>query len=429
MLLQYKRTGINHTLSSKAVAGEGRIERRLTLLFIATGGSFGFIATIIGALYLLALSGVSLGINFGIYESHPYLQIFGFVSEFVIGVAYSILPLFKSKKRTSLALPYSNYVLIAIANIVLLFSAVTNASALEFELGAVLIIGSAIIFAYETIKILGRPSIFLAEAEPFMALSVIAFVLLAIQLLLEYLDGREPFSPEFLYLSLIGFTGSMIYGVELRTITFRMARYRKHVAILAFILQACSVALIFLAGFAEQSIFEAIASVLFLGAAISFAISIRIFEKRRTVLSLGSAVSSPSAASHNTISRYTAICTVSSSSWVLFASLLGVVWLEFHNSSFAVRDSFIHAAAIGFIGSAIITFGPVLLPGVLSKKAPSKELDLWPLILVNAALILRVLGNFYSLATVSGLPIWESISGLLILVAMVWFMKGLHFKI
>lgn len=415
-------------MSSKAVAEEGRIERRLTLLFIATGGSFGIIATIIGALYLAALSGMSLGINFGIFDSHPYLQIFGFVSEFVMGVAYSILPLFKSKKRTNLTLPYSNYALITIANVVLLVAAVTNASTPEFELGAVLIIGSAIVYVYEAMKILGRPSIFDAEAEPFMALSAIAFLLLAIQLLLEYVKGSEPFSPEFLYLSLIGFTGSMIYGVELRTITFRMVRYKKEVATVAYILQACSVAAIFLAGFVEQGIFEAIASVLFLGAAISFVISIRIFERRRTVLSLGSVVTSPSAASHNTISRYTTICTLSSSLWILFALLLGVVWFVFHDYSFAVRDTFIHAAAIGFIGSAIITFGPVLLPGVLSKKAPSKDLTLWPLILVNAALILRVLGNFYSLVTASELPVWESISGVLILVAMIWFMKGLHFK-
>jgi len=410
---------------------QARPERRLTILFIATGGSFAFFATAIGALYLAELSGVPVGFNFIPFATHPYLQIFGFLAEFVIGVANSILPLFKSKRRESLALAYSSFVLITVANLVILVSILLNFSGSAFELAGALILASSIIFAYETLRILGRPSKLLGEAEPFMALSSVTFILLALTLLLQYARAQqETFSPALIYLSLFGFVGSMIYGVEHRTIAFRMTKYRKKPALAGFALQSAAVAAIFLGGVVAgySGFFEGLGSVLFLGAAGLVIFSLKIFERRTVTLPIGSKVGNPLIVSPRTIASYSNACMISGSSWLLLACVLGALWVIQGEGSFAIRDSFIHSAAIGFIGSTIVAFGPVLLPGVLSKKAPNRNLSLWPLILLNASLILRVAGNFFpvSYGGTPSLPAWESASGILILASMALLMRSLH---
>jgi len=69
--------------------------RRLTLLFIATAGLFAFFGTTMGAIMLASMSGIPVVFGLTLFLSHPYVQIFGFLTEFVFGVSYSLLPRFK----------------------------------------------------------------------------------------------------------------------------------------------------------------------------------------------------------------------------------------------------------------------------------------------------------------------------------------------
>jgi len=419
-----------------------RAGRRLTLLFIGTGGIFTFFASSIGALMLASQSGVQIPFNLSIFESHPYLQIFGFLSEFVMGVSYSVLPLFNSKELPSKKAAYASYLTITTANLLILSAALSQGSHVApylFEISSLLILASSIIFALETFRTLGRPSKFLGEAEPFMFLSAVSYVLISIIFLAQetplqetgILVSSDLFSPGFLYLSLLGFVGSMIYGVQLRTVAFRMTNYRKDFARILPAFQGLSIGFAFAASFLNLNLLGVFASFFFLAASTLFVISIRVFERTRTRLPIGSAIGGESGISiRNKIFTYSNICTRSSSLWLLFSCLLGVLWMLLGvgstNFSFLIRDSFIHSLAIGFIGSTIISYAPVLLPGVLSRKAPSENLSFWPIILLNASIILRDAGNLYSSAMNSSLPIWEALSGILIIAAMVLFMKSLH---
>lgn len=415
-----------------------RPERRLTLLFIATGSSFAFIATIFGALMLAGMSGVRLPINLSVYSDHPFLQIFGFLAEFVCGVSYSVIPLFKSKKISRIRLAYVPLSLITIANILGIASAVGNIGypGLLLQVSSFLILFSSIVFCYQILRVLGRPSKILGEAEPFLSMAALSFVLISV---IFFVNSAFPayvgtgsgslFSAGFIYLSLVGFTGSMIFGVELRTVAFRMTNYRRSVAKAAAILQGLSILLAFVSIFRGLGYIGAVASVTFLLSGICFAMAIRIFEgkaKSRTLLPLTEG--RPDVASHNVISDYTNACIFASTAWLLISFAIGVAWQDFGVRGFWVRDSFIHSIAIGFIGSAIIAYGVVLLPGVISQKAPRKNLSLLPLLLLNVGLVVRDAGNLHSTLTVGSLPIWESLSGLFILAAMIVYFENIHFR-
>lgn len=415
-----------------------RPERRLSLLFIAVGSIFAFVATVLGALMLSGLSGLDMPINLKLFSDHPYLQIFGFLAEFVCGVGYSIIPLFKSKKISNLKVAYIPFSLITAANVLGILG-VTEAGAYYVQLVQVssfLILVSSTIFCYQILQVLGRPSKILGEAEPFLSMAALSFVLISVIFLVnsafpKYLGAGngDLFSAGFIYLSLAGFTGSMIFGVQLRTIAFRMTSYRKRTVKVATFLQAVSILLAFFSTFRGLGFLGSVTSVAFLSSACCFSFAIRIFEGRassRMLLPLTEGRTN--VASHNTISDYTDACISSSMLWLLFSFVLGVLWEVFGVSDFAVRDSFIHSIAIGFIGSAIIAYGVVLLPGVLNQRAPRKHLSLLPLLLLNVGLIVRDGGNFYSALSSGSLPIWESLSGLFIIAAMIVFFNNIHLR-
>jgi hypothetical protein len=242
--------------------------------------------------------------------------------------------------------------------------------------------------------------------------------------------GADLFSPAFIYLSLVGFVGSMIFGVELKTVAFRLTNYRRNISKITAALQAVSIVLAFSSCFEGFKFLLPLANAFFLASAVSFSVAARALEwkPRSSKVLLPITAGRSNVASHSTISHYTDVCLFSSVSWLLFGCALGVI-LSFANvpSFFAVRDSFIHSIAVGFIGSAVSAYGPVLLPGVLSKKGPRQHLSLLPLGFLNAGLAIRVVGNFYSIER-GTLPLWESLSGLMIVVAMILLMKNMHFR-
>jgi hypothetical protein len=412
-----------------------RPERRLTLLFIAAGSIFAFIGTVLGALMLASLSGVRIPFSLELFTDHPYLQIFGFLSEFVCGVGYSVIPLFKSRKLANPRVAYIPFSLITIANVLGVIAVTASGKYYVplFEVLSFLILVSSVIFCYQVLRIIGRPSKILTEAEPFLSMATISFVLISIVFFLSSVEpgvlgnNGDLFSAGFIYLSLPGFAGSMIFGVELRTVAFRMTNYRKKVAMTTAVVQAVSISLSFLSVFRGLSYLGSVASTSFLLSAVCFAISIRIFEgKRRSRVLLPLTEGRSNVASHSAISDYSGTCIFSSILWLLFSFSLGVAWQLFGIGNFAIRDSFIHSLAIGFIGSAITAYAVVLLPGVISQRPPKKRLSLLPLLILNAGLVIRDAGNFYSTWSAGSLPVWESLSGAFIIIAMILLISNIH---
>jgi hypothetical protein len=400
-------------------------ERRLTLLFIATAGIFALVGTTLGTFMLSALSGVPTNLGLELFSAHPYLQIYGFIAEFVAGVAYSLLPRFKVGRIPSLGLGYATYVLLTCANVLFFVSAALSSYAVIISsVAALLIMAGSVTFAAQVFSLALRPTGGFAETNSLIMLSSLSLVLISLTLLLEELGlvAADEFSPQMIFLALLGFAGSMIYSVEIRSVSFRQSDYRKRLARLTSAFQASAIGVIFLSVFLPLSFLSIAGATLFLCGSLSLILSIKIFEFSRPLMYRPAMTKI-----HFSILRYNEVGILSGSVWLLFGIILGIDLIASNSTIFFVRDSFIHSIAIGFIGSTIIVFAPMLLPGLLGKRAPISGLSYGPIVLLNAGILLRVVGDSLTFVRSSSiLPIWESVSGPLILGAMVWFLIVLH---
>lgn len=401
-------------------------ERKLSLFFIATSGLFGLVGTTLGTLLLAALSGALAGFGSGaLFLAHPYLQIYGFVVEFVVGVEYSLLPRFKTGRIPSVGLGYATYFLLTSANALFIYSSISSSYAvLANSTGAVLILAGSILSAVQVFSLASGPRGGFPETNPLIMNSSVSLVLLSLALLLEWQGyvSVDEFSSQMILLALVGFAGSMIYSVEIRSVSFRQSDYRKKLAKLTSALQVVAVAAVFLSiAFALQFL-SVVAAALFFAAGLSLTFTIKIFEFSRPLMYRPAMTKM-----HFSILRFNEVGIISGSVWLIFGLITGIILVVTDSTVFFLRDSFIHSIAIGFIGSSIVVFAPMLLPGLLGRRAPTSGLSYGPIVLLNAGLILRIAGNATTLISAArALPIWESFSGPLILGAIVWFFVVLH---
>lgn len=381
--------------------------------------TLGFVGTTLGALTLAHLSGVPSDIGINLFPIHPFLQIFGFVAEFVMGVGYSLLPRFKVGHISRVPLAYVVYGAMTSANLAFIISQFAGGPVILL-LASLLMIGGSLFFTYHVISIVRRPAGGFPEVTPLLVLSPTSLVLATILVFFELegvvsVDGGF-FSPQLVFLSLVGFAGSEIYAVQIRSVSFRQCDYRKPMAKSASILQSAAVATTFVDSLIPSPALSVVCGTMFLAAAVCVFLSIRILELAHPLM-LRPAMTRM----HYTIMRYNEVCILSAAVWILFGCALGIAWFGFGVGTFFVRDSFIHSIAIGFIGGDITCFAPMLLPGLLGRKGPITGLSYWPIALLDFGVSIRIAGNLQTLVG-SGLPVWEAASGPIILVSMVWFL-------
>ncbi|MDG6999550.1 MAG: nitroreductase family deazaflavin-dependent oxidoreductase [Nitrososphaerota archaeon] len=402
--------------SSVTPSNSQKPERRLTILLISTAVLFAFIGTSLGAFMLAHISGVPTGLGLGYFAAHPYVQIYGFVAEFVVGVAYSLLPRFKGTSIPNFKLGYIAYALMTAGNILFLFFPILSSNdRIIGTLAPSLIFIASVVLTYHVSLLAFRPVGGFLETNLLVTLCPISLALISVilALILSGVLNQDAFSPAMIFLSLSGFAGSMIYTVEIRSVSFRQCNYRKNFAKLSGYLQASAIGATFLGIVLSTPALALAGALLYLSAALAVILSIRILELAHPLMYRPAMTKS-----HFAIVRYNEVCILSGSFWLIFGCILGVLMSLPEAGVFFIRDSFIHSIAIGFIGSSITCFSPILLPGLLGRKAPITGLSFWPITLLNAGIVIRVAGNFDTLFG-QNLPIWESISGPLVLAAMI----------
>lgn len=397
-----------------------RPERRFTVLLLATAITFGLAETVVGSLFLAHLAGVPTDLGLVLFPSHPYVQIFGFVAEFVTGVAYSLLPRFKAGPMPRMSLAYLVYASMTGANVIFALTPFLESGSPLLPLASTLMLVAALLFAYQVAMIASRPTGGFPEANPLIILSSVSLVLMSVLLffVLEGVAGvgKEVFSPQMVLLALLGFAGSEIYAVQVRSVSFRQCDYRGGLVRLAAVLQGAAIAAVFVDALAPSQVLSVTAASLFLAVAVSVLLSTKVLGLAHPLM-LRPAMTKM----HYTIMRYNEACILSAAVWLLIGSGLAVLWLGFGVESFFVRDSAIHSIAIGFVGSDITCFAPMLLPGLLGRKGPVTGLSFGPIAVLDLGLFVRIAGNLQSVGSV-GLPSWEALSGPLVIVAMVWFL-------
>jgi hypothetical protein len=313
--------------------------------------------------------------------------------------------------------------LITAANLLFVLSSAVPASydAILGPVSALLMLMASLVFAVQVSLLALRPTGGFPETNILLVQSSVSLVLISLILLLEqegFVRTAEIFSPQLIFLALVGFAGSMIYTVEIRSVSFRQSDYYKILARLVPKFQALAIGITFLSILLPFWFLSMSGGLLFLGAAVSVTLTIKIFEFVHPLMYRPAMTKM-----HFTILRYNQVGIVSGSAWLLLGCLLGVILIGTGSDIFLVRDIFIHSIAIGFIGSTITVFAPMLLPALLGRKAPVAGLSFGPILLLNAGILLRVAGDFSTFPSPnSSLPIWESISGPLILGAMIWLL-------
>lgn len=394
-----------------------RPERTLALLFIIVSSLFGIYGTTIGSLLLAQLSGASfLQASFQ-FLAHPYAQIFGFLFGFVYGVELLLVPRFKATRIPSYQISFLCFILLTAANI--LFIAASFISIFLLKIGSILLLISTLLYSSQISRIAFLPSGGFHETDPLIFESSISAILVAIIIALSsFFPSIQAFSDDLIRLSLLGFVGSMIYTVEIRSVSFRQTDYRPGAAKVAYVAQAFAIAAGFVSALHFSIILSVISQLLYLFASLMSLASLKLVEFSHSLMYRPSMTPI-----HYRIMKYNDASMLAASAWLLIGLASGMIASFVNSISFVARDIMIHSIAIGFIGATIICFAPMLLPGLLGRRGPTTGLSFIPLILLNVGMALRFFGDIFASPE---FPSWETLSGPLILASIFWFLYMIH---
>jgi len=391
------------------------LKPRLTIFAIAASGLSAVLGTLIGALWLTAMSGFSVPFGLEVlFPKHPYLQIYGFVYLFIMGVSYNLIPRFKNK---SISPKYAPYLALA------LFIAGLAVSIISRLSGYLLLLIAGILHLFIVSNLVRKPQGYLAITEYYFLASAFFLPFSLAVMAVKEAQGTFGFSLEILHLSLLGFPTLMIFGVELRTMHFRLAKLRESESSAALILLILANVLSGLSSIIMYGPLTLISFICSLIAALLFLRSLQIFENLPAIIVNRMTERDKKRYVYFTRSiRFASLWLIAATATGLMAATL-LVYLQ--QVPFAFKDSFIHSLSVGFLGSTIVGYAPILLPSILSGHAPYKGLSLLPLYLLSAGNLIRVVGSIYTEGQFAGF--WPTVlAGPFILLAMAYFMVTVH---
>jgi hypothetical protein len=412
-----------------------RKSAKLTIVTIAIAGIFGIVGTIIGAIRYAQLFGVAVNFpmsigNNSILKVHAYFQIYGFIALFIMGVGYTIIPRLNNTRLRSNSLAYLSVTLF-VGGLVWMFVSYITISAFEY-IGDLLLLAGSVVTLSLMVPTTGRrkgsdmlrSSDYFVILSPFLlASSLVLFALIDMNVLVPKNSATEE---AFFVFTLLGFPLSMVYGIEIRTFMFRNTNLGVRFANASFPIYLLAVATLGLTAFGlGNAVSFGIGAVLFVIGSSFVIIAIGAFRRP-----LGQNILQRMQQRDKIRYFYFTSCTIVATFWlvVTFATL-GVASIQLLSSNvvgFYVDDSLIHSVGVGFIGSTIIAYSPILLPPILTNRLPYKELSLVPVSLLTIGNGLRLIGNFLSSLESSQISFIFAFNGIFILASLASFMYMVH---
>ncbi len=395
--------------------------KRILLFYVIAATILGAIGTIIGFLQLLEISGYLPAYGIGLAE-HPYLQMFGFLALFVGGVAEFLVPTMRGHVPTTGSIDFALLGAMILFQVLVFFAnAVSSLTEVFLYLAFSILTLYSIRYAYLIFKAISQGSRKIDAGDYYLALSGLSLFASCIILFLDEGLHTEVFTVPLILLVLVGFVGSVILGIMIRTSPSSPAKYR-----LPFLNMSVVTAFIaVLTGFAVAVIGN---SLYFFIPAVIFLIESVLFALAQFIL----AVSAKKPAKTNARKRlfsmrivdFTRLSAVFSYSWLIIGLIIGVVYAVTPLRT-VLEISFIHSIALGFIGSAIMGYAPLLLPGILSDSHPKIVISPVSLLFLNAgtffmvaSFVLEAYGYLY--------PVLFTLAGILIAVGIFWYLFDVH---
>jgi hypothetical protein len=362
--------------------------------FIITAVVLAFIGSSIGSLWMMSFFGIALPQFFhNSFQLHKTLQIDGFLILLIMGIGYMIIPRFRNIPLASTNLAYLSFVLvlcsITIYAIYQILPITENNNNL-LKWSNLLRLTGIIIFAIIVFLALRvRPKL-LRLSDYFIALSIITLIIINIVQSIGYEYNTNSLTHIQLWLL---FPILMIYGIEYKTLPSFLGfiRPRRILGFASFglVLVSIILGLISIMLYEENNLFPIIFNIVFLSSALTFGGAVYItggFDNSDEIRRL---IQGEKKARYN----FTTI-HIKLSFLFLYIGITMALLFNLFNETFAFYDLAIHIIAVGFIGTTITLYLPLMLPPVIGRTIDFTNFNKIPLILIILSLSIRAIGEF-----------------------------------
>lgn len=341
-----------------------------------------FAGSITGSVWMMYLLGADVAFARGAFPLHKVFQVDGFLTLLVMGVGYMIVPRFRNVQLPSARLAYFSFLLVVFSIAAFIASAAGGDMA---SIGMFARVAGVSIFAGMVLWTLRIHPKLLRTADYFIALSVLTLLAANLMHLFGYAKAGGSLSEVQI---LLLFPVLMIFGVQYKTMPSFLGfiRPRKKLSAIAVGL-ATAAAILGLSSSLQGSSALAIAfNVALLGCAAAFAGSVYTFGgfDNAEILRL---IQGEKKARYLYTIRHSRLAFL-----FLFAGIASALAFNAF-SSFILYDLAIHYTAIGFIGTTIALYMPLMLPPITGRMVHFTKFSGLPVMLVVAALAVRTAGD------------------------------------
>jgi len=327
------------------------------------------------------------------FQLHKTLQIDGFLILLIMGIGYMIIPRFRNIPLASTNLAYLSFGLVLCsitiyAILQVLPTTVSNNNLLKWS-NLLRFTGITIfaIIVFSALRV--RPKL-LRLSDYFIALSIITLIIINIVQSIGYEYNTN--SLTYIQLWLL-FPILMIYGIEYKTLPSFLGfiRPRRILGFASFglVLVSIVLGLISILLYEENNLFPIIFNIVFLSSALTFGGAVYItggFDNSGEIRRL---IQGEKKARYN----FTTINIKLSFLFLYIGITMALLFNLFHEI-FAFYDLAIHIIAVGFIGTTITLYLPLMLPPVIGRTIDFTNFNKIPLILIILSLSIRAIGDF-----------------------------------
>jgi hypothetical protein len=347
-----------------------------------------FLGSFIGSLWMMSLFGIEVPEEFAsFFHLHKIFQIDGFITLLIMGIGYMIIPRFRNIPLPSIKLAYlSFFMIIASVALSVTYQFIATMDFLRIP-SSILRLSAVLIFVIVMLLTLRVKPKLLRMSDYFVTLSSVTLISASAIQLAGYDFNHSLASIELWLL----FPIFMIYGIEYKTLPSFLGfiRPKKLCSIASICLSSASLALgIAAVIYIDSRLLQILFNIVLLSSALFFGATVYAFGGYDNTELLRLIQGEKKARYRFTVRH------VKLSFLFLYFGIAMAVLFGIFSENFAFYDMAIHMIAIGFIGTTIALYLPLMLPPVIGKIIRFTNFNSIPIILIVTALVIRAIGDF-----------------------------------